>query len=311
MINYSKEKILITGASGFLGSNLIKSLLEKKARIFAISKGKHHISQVETAQIDLANFKEVKTFIDRVKPTIVFHLGALVVLSRDFKIAQECVSSNIMGTLNLLEAAKDLKLKRFLFLSTEEIYGDNKPPYIENQLPMPPSPYAVSKVAGENFCQLYHLLYNLPTTVFRINTIYGYFQPSSRFIPTLIIKALKNQPIDFNSGKNSRDYLFVDDLIEAIILSADDKKKLSGQIINIGSGESISGEKLIKKIIKLARSTSKINFNAFPDRECEAPKWKIDNGKAKKILNWQQKHSLDQGLIKTIAYYNGVENDGK
>ena len=301
------DKVLVTGASGFIGFNLVKYLLKDNVRIFAISAEDKKIEGVESRKIDLADFQKVRAFIDEVKPTIVFHLGALVVLSRDFKIAQDCIDSNIRGTLNLLEAVKDLKLKRFLFLSTEEVYGNNSLPFQEDQLPKPPSPYAVSKVTGENFCLLYYQLYNLPTTIFRINTIYGPYQPNSRFIPTLIRKAIRNEVVDFNSGKNKRDYLFVEDLIRAIMLSVE-KRNISGQIINIGSGEPISGKDLAMDVLKITKSSSKINFNVFPDREGEAPEWRIDNQKAKKYLGWSPKFSLETGLKKTIEYYRRSED---
>lgn len=302
-IDLSKERILVTGATGFIGFNLVNRLISLKAKkIFTLSNDEREIRGAESEKIDLADYQKVADYIKKVKPTVVFHIGALVVLSRDFGIAQQCIDSNIKGTLNLLEAVKECELKRFLFLSTEEVYGANSLPYKEDQLPMPPSPYAVSKVAGENFCMLYHRLYKLPATIFRINTVYGPHMPESRFIPSLIRKAITNDAIDFNSGKNKRDYIYIDDLLDAIILSVKNKD-VSGHILNIGTGLPTSGKDLAKTVLKIAGSASKINFNAFPDREGEAPEWRIDNSKAKKMLNWLPKFSLEAGLSKTIEHY--------
>ena len=136
----------------------------------------------------------------------------------------------------------------------------------------------------------------------RIATIFGYNQSKSRFIPNMIIQAINNKPILLNSGKNMRDYLFVDSLLNAIDKIIKSKKSI-GEIFNIGHENSLSGKDLAKKIIKLSKSRSKIILNAFPDRAGESKIWKMDNRKAKKILKWIPEKSIDASLLKTINSY--------
>lgn len=299
----SKEKtILVTGASGFIGANVCL-YFNKNFNVIGLADKGQAPQDIKTVNTDLLNFKKLKTDIAKIKPNIILHLGAYVVLERDFKVALECIDNNIKGTLNLLEVARLIKPEKFLFFSTEEIYGDNKLPFKESQKVLPPSPYAISKVACENFCSLYHKLYNLPITIFRIATTYGPHQPETRFIPNIIIHSLKNKPILFNSGKNKRDYVYTLDLINAIEKFIKTKKNISGETFNIGQTRSISGKKLANTILKLTQSKSRIIFNHFPDRRGEAIDWKMDIGKTKKILNWQPKTSLEEGLKKTIEFY--------
>lgn len=296
------KKILITGASGFIGYNACLHYAKNGWQVFGLAKRGEIPKEASAFHIDLSDFDNLKKKVVEINPDIILHFGAFVVLERNFEIARQCVKSNIEGTLNLLEIAKDLPIKTFLFLSTAEVYGKNKLPFHEDQKLFPPSPYSISKVASESFCRLYHDLHKVPAVIFRISTTYGYHQPVSRFIPTMINKALKHEDILLNSGKNKRDYLFIEDLLDACDKTIGNKKAF-GKTINIGLPDSTSGKDLVKQIVKLSGSSSKIVFNAFPDRAGEAKDWKINNTAAKKILGWKPKSSLKQGLEKTINFY--------
>lgn len=298
----NKKIILITGASGFIGHNACNYFLKNGWKVFGLAdKGAVPIG-VLPMHVNLLNFKKLKKEIKKIKPSVVLHLGALVVLDRSYTVAKKCIDVNIKGTLNLVESLKDVDLNKFIYFSTEEVYGGNKVPFMESQIPFPPSPYSISKVAGENFCLLYRDLYNFPAVVLRIATIFGYNQPKSRFIPNMIVQAINNKPILLNSGKNMRDYLFVDSLLDAINKIIKSRNAI-GEIFNIGHANSLSGKDLAEKIIKLSGSQSKIVLNSFPDREGESKIWKMNNIKAKKILNWMPEKSIDDNLIKTINFY--------
>ena len=227
-------------------------------------------------------------------------------MDRDFEVARKCIDVNIQGTLNLLESAKDIDLQKFIFFSTEEIYGKNEVPYKETQAPCPPSPYAISKVAGENLGLLYHDLYDLPVVILRLATIFGRYQPTSRFIPSAIIRAFKGENIPLNSGKNKRDYLFIGELLEAIERAIKTRQAV-GEIFNIGHSNSISGKILVEKIVRLTNSQSKIMLNSFSDRAGEAEVWVMNNAKARRILGWKPRKSIDKYLQETINFYKNTK----
>lgn len=289
-MNIAKNKrILVTGGTGFFGKNLIKRL-EKDGY------------SVSIFQLDLTHEREVRNFVRRVKPTTVYHLGAIVDLTRDFKTAKKCIDINIKGTLNLLESLRTNIPSRFIYTSSEEVYGDGPLPYREDQLPNPPSPYAISKIAAEQFARIYSQELRYSLFIFRIGTAYGPGQPFTRLIPQIIVKALKNEDIPLNSGRKKRDYIFIDDAMDALVLANNKDIKGSQVTINLGGGVRYSLKELVSKIIELTQSKSQVIYGAFPDRILEADEWLLDNRKALEILGWKPKTSLDDGLRQMIKY---------
>lgn len=295
------NRILITGATGFLGRQLVKRLMMYKEMVYLTAS--HDLKNLNIHKANLTNLDELKKLIKEVKPTIVYHLGALVDLSRDFKVAQRCIEINIKGTLNLLEALNRYPPKLFIFLSTEEVYGQGTIPYQENQLVSPPSAYAISKVAGEHLTSIYAQELGFYSLILRVGTMYGPENSLSRFISQIILRALKNEDIAINSGKKKRDYIYVDDVVDALIAAKDAKLKDLTTIINLGGGRSYQLLDVVKKIIKKAKSKSKIMLGVLPDRSGEADMWLLDNSKARALLSWRPKTSLEKGLKQTVSYF--------
>lgn len=297
MIPLAREKILITGITGFIGTNLLRAFRAQGCQAYGIS----------SSPIGLLHYEKLATHLSRLCPTLVFHLGAHVMLQRDYKTARRCFEVNIQGTLNLFEAlaAMRQKISRFIFVSTEEVYGKSPLPYREHQPVAPPSPYAISKIAGEQLCRYYHTIHGIPYTILRFATVYGPFQPELRFIPHLIKVALLGKDIPLDSGKSARDYVYIDDAINALIRAAT-FKAARGQTINIGNAESVSSRKLVRIIVSLTKSPSRIKYNSIPARAGEALVWRSDISKANKLLHWKPKVSLEEGLRESIAYYRNL-----
>ncbi len=202
--------ILITGITGFIGQHLANALQAHGAKVLGIT-GRQDKRLPGIANIDLRDQVRLKEYVQEVHPSIIFHLGAYVALDRNYETARSCIDTNIQGTLNLLDAVSNMKtpVKRVVFLSTEEVYGRSPLPYREDQPVFPPSPYAISKIAGEHFLALYRAACGLPTIVLRLATVYGPLQPLNRFIPRTIKAALLHEDIAMNSGTSPRDYVYV------------------------------------------------------------------------------------------------------
>lgn len=295
------KKILITGATGFLGRRLVKRLNNENYHLYLTSLGGD--KDLLAHKLNLLNYSDLKRAIKKTKPATVYHLGALVNLARNYEVARQCIDVNIKGTLNLLDSLRLSFPKKFIFASTEEVYGDNPLPFKANQLPQPPSAYSISKIAAENLCKMYAQELGFSLVIFRIGTMYGPEQPSSRFIAKIIIKALNNEDILLNSGKKKRDYIYVENVIDALVLAQKTKLKNQIETINLGGQKSYQLKKLVEMIVELIKSKSKIITGVFPDRILEADEWLLDNSKAKKLLNWQPRTSLEQGLKQTINFY--------
>lgn len=297
----NNKRILITGSSGFLGRHLSYHLISKGKYRLSLTAA-HEDKKLGIHQLDLTAMSDLNKFITNARPDVIYHTGALVNLSRDFKIGQRCFEINTVGTYNLLESLRSYPPKLFIFTSTEEVYGQGKIPYLEDQLPDPPSPYAVSKIAAEQLCRIYANELNFKLVIFRIGTMYGPAQ-KDRFIPDIIIKALNNRKLALNSGTKKRDYIYIKDVVEAMAKALSTNLKDQTTVINIGGGVSYRLKDLVDRIIKKTESRSKVILGKFPDRLQEANEWLLDLNLAKKLLNWQPKTSLDTGLEETIEYY--------
>lgn len=285
-----KEKILVTGGTGFFGKHLTKKLEEKGHKVYKL-------------MCDLTDEHEVKRQVHKFLPTTIYHLGGIVDLSRSFDTAKKCLEINIKGTLYVLEALRQHKPVRFIYTSSEEVYGIGPLPYSEDQIPNPPSPYAISKIAAEQLAKLYGQELGFSIFIFRIGTAYGSEQPDSRLIPQIIIKALKGEDILLNSGTKKRDYIYIGDAIDAMTLPLEKNMKEQIVIINAGGGKQYSLKYLVDIVLRLTESKSKVLLGAFPDRLFEADEWLLDNSKAKELLSWKPETSLEQGLKKMIDYY--------
>lgn len=297
-----KTRILVTGASGFLGVNFLHSLKEDTGYdITAIAR--HADDESGVIPVDLIDFDAVRSVISDVRPDIVFHLGAEVDLSRSFAVARKTAESNIIGTLHLLAALAMYPVKRIVFASTEEVYGQGSLPYSETQEPQPPSPYAVTKLTGEHLMRLYTGKSAAQSLVLRIGTMYGPHQPSHRFICQMIEKALNNEDILLNSGNKKRDYIYVGDVVAALRKAEKARLERPFDVINIGGGHAISLSDFAHELVSAAGSRSRLRLGVVPDRIGEAQEWRLDITKAEHVLGWKPVTDITNGLIKTIDHY--------
>lgn len=292
-----KKKLLLTGATGFLGSHFACRIDSHTYQTYLFSRH----------DMDLTVFSDVQKTVGEVEPDVIVHLGGLVNLTRDFDVAKKCIDANILGTLNLLETTRDHSPKLFIYVSTEEVYGDAPIPYKEEMsLTHPPSPYAMTKLAGEHVCTMYGKYFGFPVIILRVSTMYGPGETDKRFIPSIIMKALRGKDIPLNSGKKSRDYVFVEDVVDALLACLELPSSKNTEVVNIGGGKSYTLKSVVEKIVRLCQSTSSIRYGVIPERLIEANTWNMDIKKAKQILGWCPKTTLEEGLSQTIAYYKIV-----
>jgi UDP-glucose 4-epimerase len=292
-------KILVTGGAGFIGSNLVDKLIDEGYKVFIIdnlSSGKK-----ENINKKAVFYKADICHLDKILPLFkeidyVFHLAAnpRVIFSVENPIESHKV--NVDGTLNVLYASYKNRVKRLIFASSSAVYGDiKKLPLKENITPNPISPYGLHKLIGEYYCKLFSNIYNLETVCLRYFNVYGPRMDTSGPYALVIGKFLKlrkeNKPLTiYGDGKQTRDFIYVDDVVKANILAMKSKKVGRGEIINICSGKNYS----INYIAKLIGG-KKIYFSA---RKGEIKHALGDNSLAKKLLGWKPEISLEEGIEK-------------
>lgn len=312
---YKGKRVLVTGADGFMGSHLTERLLAEGARVSAYVRGS---STTGTTQYALKNIKhlenklediltgdigspDTKALVIKNSPEVIFHLAADAYVPNSFDHPMEVMETNVIGTLNMLHAAKEGKgIKRIVCTSSSEIYGMTIGGSIDEEHPLyPSSPYAASKVAADRYCYSYWNTYRLPVAVIRPFNTYG---PRHTYdvIPKFIDLALEGKTLTVHgTGRQSRDFTYIDDMVDAFIVMGRHDRAV-GRAVNFGTGEAITVNYIAKKIKAITSSKSRIAHTA--DRKAQVPKLLCNYSLAKKLFGWKPKVFIDEGLRRNIEW---------
>ncbi|MCF7906883.1 SDR family oxidoreductase [Patescibacteria group bacterium] len=307
-----KNKYLVTGGAGFIGSNLVKKLLESNNYVRVVdnfSTGKKenieeflNNKNFELIEGDISNPKTTKGVVKNID--FVFHEAAIPSVPRSINNPFASNKANIDGTLNVLIAARDANVKKLVYASSSSIYGDSvKLPKQENDPINPISPYALTKLAGERYCQLFAQLYKLPTICLRYFNVFGPKQdPNSEYsavIPIFIKSILDNrQPTIYGDGEQSRDFTYVDNVVNANILAM--HSDISGEVMNIACGEKISLNDLLKYINQLLSKNIEAVYEKHRDGDVKHSL--ADISKAKKLIKYKPLIDIKIGINKTVKW---------
>lgn len=307
-------KYLITGGAGFIGSNILKYLLEKNEDVRVLDNfvtGKRENISEFTGKFELieGDFSDLDTAKRAVQGVdYVLHQGALSSVPRSVDNPLLSHHANATGTLNMLIAARDAQVKRFVYAASSSAYGDSLVMPKREDMPVnPKSPYAIQKLAGEQYCQSFYKLYGLPTICLRYFNVFGPKQdPNSVYsavIPLFIkLIASDQQPTINGSGAISRDFTFVENNVLANILAVETtNQKAFGEVINIATGREISLDQLVAEINKLLGKQIPANYGQ--PRKGDIDHSLADIGKAKELINYQPQIDFEQGLKKTVDFY--------
>ncbi len=321
-----RETILVTGGAGFIGSHLIERLIEKGSFIICLDNfNNYYDPELKenniSAVIKNPKFKLIRgdildiPLLDNIfsgtqnpTPTKVAHLAAMAGVRSSIETPDVYVDVDVKGTVNLLEMAKKYNLEHFIFASSSSVYGLNeKTPFSEDDpIRFQISPYATAKRAAELFCKTYNNLYGIPVTVLRLFTVYGERQRPDMAIRKFTNLIMKGSPIPmFGDGSSLRDYTYISDCVDCI--SSAIKKPRNFDIINIGSGRPISLKELIRlleKVVKKKASIKQLNM-----QRGDVPTTYADISKAKRLLGYKPKVSIEEGISRFFEWYKNKSFD--
>ncbi|MHA1976677.1 MAG: GDP-mannose 4,6-dehydratase [Candidatus Hodarchaeales archaeon] len=309
----SNKKILITGGFGFVGTNLVAKILSHNIKPIILDYLPNEktieedffpfkIDDVQFYNTDIRKREDILHTLEVVNPDFIIHLASMTDLTKNFDQAHLSVDINIKGTLNLLEGANLQESQKFIFLSSSDVYGGVLPPFQETQNIIPASPYSVSKLSSELYSLMFNKVYDIPITVLRGFNLFGRYQRPNRVIPYIITELLNGRVVELTKGEQKREFNYIDNLIDAIILSLFNSD-VDGEIINIGCGESVSIHDLALNIGRQLESIDQLKFGAKNYRPNEIWDMYCDNTKAKQILGWEPRISMDEGLSHTIEWF--------
>lgn len=311
--------ILVTGGAGFIGSNLIESLLKDKKllRVICVDNldGSYdpRLKRQNVApfrkdrrfrfyKADIRNEKRLRAIFRKERPEAVVHLAAKTDTRRAVREPREYVSNNIAGTLNLLECAREFGVTKFIFASSSSVYGNkNKAPFKENALTdFPISPYGASKKAGEALAYTYHHNFGLPVVCLRIFNAYG-----RRMRPGLVLYAwtkniLAGKPVEMSGrGVRRRDYTHVDDLVRAVVLAL--KKNVGFAVLNVGNARPLTLAELLRAVEKAAGRRAIVVSR--PSHHSSVELTHASTAKARRMLGWRPKVDIEKGVRDFVSWF--------
>jgi NAD dependent epimerase/dehydratase len=314
-MKWEGKPVLVTGGGGFIGSHLVERLVELGARVRALVR---YNSRNDWGLLELlpASIKENLEIVagDITDPfgtgravagcELVFHLAALIAIPYSNIAPAQFVAVNCVGTLNLLEAARQHGIERFVHTSTSETYGTAQyTPIAEDHPLRAQSPYAASKIGADKLAESYHLSLGVPVAIIRPFNTYGPRQSARAVIPTIISQALSGEVIRLGSLTPIRDLSYVSDTVEGFIKMAESPRAV-GEVINVGSGRAVSIGELAEKIVDLLGGGKDIVIadERVRPKDSEVMELLCDNRKARELLDWAPRVSLEEGLIRTISF---------
>jgi len=302
------SKILITGGSGFIGSNLVRKLSNSRNQLSLFVRKQSDlwrlndiISDFEVHKVDISDLEKVKLKIREIKPDIVFHCAAHGVYPSQ-KNVNMIIQTNIIGSINLMLALEKYNdLDKFINLASYSEYGSKSIKDTETLQPI--TPYGITKAAQTHFVQYFALQKNLPAITLRIFHAYGPYEVPGRLIADIMIALIKKKTLNVSSLNKQLDLIYIDDILDALLKAS--KVRQTAEVFDIGSGKAYSIQKIINFACKIANVDLRVSVDKKRLRESD--KLEVKNianlQKARKILHWTPSHTIKQGLEKTFDFY--------
>lgn len=303
-----KKKYLITGASGFIGSVLLRKLLDNKEDVYIILRKQSNtwrindlLDKVTVSYSDLSDVSELTQIIKEIKPNIIFHLATNGAYSYQ-KNANQIIHTNILGTWNLLQACNNINYELFINTGSSSEYGFKKFAMREIDSLEPTSYYAVTKCAQTLLCSHIAKQEKKPIVTIRPFAVYGPYEESKRFVPTLMKALLFNKKMDLVSPETARDFIYIDDIVDAY-LKINELKNNPGEYFNIGSGLQSTIKDVVETAIKVTGKNIKLKWGSMKNRNWDTNNWVADISKARQLLKWTPKTNLEQGIKLTWKWF--------
>ena len=301
-------RILVTGASGFIGARLCDALLALGAEVHGVSRRADPGSDPPVCwwQTDLADTRAVQDLVEAVRPDVILHLAGEVVGARTLDQVLPTVRGNLLSAVNLLLAAATLGCRRVV------LTGSIEEPSQGDVAAVPSSPYAMSKLAATGYGRMFHALYGLDVLILRVFMVYGPGQKDLRkLVPYVILSLLRGETPQMSSGLRPVDWIYVDDVVDAFVAAAASEVG-GGEVLEVGSGELVTVRALVEQLAPLVRTDAQLRFDSANDRRLEQVR-KAEIQRTTELLSWRPRVPLAEGLRRTVEFYRafGDQDPGR
>ncbi|MCL4416467.1 MAG: NAD-dependent epimerase/dehydratase family protein [Patescibacteria group bacterium] len=305
----NKRRVFVTGAGGFIGANLTRKLLKQNFNVHILCRTEEiswrlrNVSQLITIHVgDITNFKLLHRVLQKAQPDYIIHLAAYGAYHYQTDL-NKIIKVNIEGTKNLLEASKNIAYKCFINTGSSSEYGFKDKPMKEDDFCNPVSFYGTAKLTATQMCKVFAQINNKPIITLRLFSVYGPYEERGRFVPIIIKSLIIGDTINLTQGNIRRDFIYIDDVSNAYIKALDLGFRMRGKILNIGVGKEYTNDQLVKKLFKITNKKTRIEKGAYPKRAWDTKHWRADISNAKKILSWNPKFDLTNGLLATYSWF--------
>jgi len=297
---YDATRVLVTGASGFIGTHLCKRLANLGAEVHGVSRREQSEKGVLWWRGDLADADDASRVVQGVRPDYVFNLASVVAGARDMAMVQPAFEGNLASAVHLMVAAAEAGVTRFVQMGSQEepAHGD-----------VPASPYAAAKAAATAYAHMFHSLYRFPVVHLRVFMVYGPAQRDlTKLVPYSILETLHGKPPKIGSGTRQVDWIYVDDVVNAC-LTAGAAPDIDGESLDVGTGTSATIREVVEKIVEQINPELTPEFGAVADRQNEVVR--VANPvRSDEQMGWAPKVDLDEGLRRTISWYRSQVDAG-
>jgi len=299
---------LLTGGNGFIGSHLVRKLVEQKQKVHIIIEKNSDmwrlhdlIQHVTMHEIDLTDFATITKIVSLIRPEVIFHLASYG--GMPFQLDQKTIFNvNFHGTVNLINACKSVGFLCFINTGSSSEYGMKSTPMHEQDVLEPVSDYAVSKAAATQFCLKEALFHKLPIYTVRPFSVYGNYEMETRLIPTILINTINNKEMKLSSPHFVRDFIFIEDMTK-IYFDIVEKMPTENHIFNAGSGNQSTIANVLASVQSLWPQQLKISWGMSEPRPWEPKHWKASIQTAQTVLGWKPQNTLREGLRKTLKWF--------
>ncbi len=294
------QRILVTGANGFIGSHLCHRLCQEGAEVHAVYRSRRpsDLGDQRWWQADLANFEEVRKIVRNARPEVIFHLASHVKGAPDLEHVLPTFQSNLQSTVNLLTVAAGTNCRRVV------LTGSLAEPEVENGETFPSAPYAAAKWASSGYARMFHALYKLPVLIARVFMVYGPGQMDlTKLIPYVTLSLLQGKTPKISSGERLVDWIYVSDVVNGFLTLAQ-APDVDGATLDLGTGSLVSIRGIVQQLTRSIGGGAKADFGALPDRPLE-PTRLAKTAETFARIGWKPQVALQEGLERTVDWYRG------